>query len=423
MLKRYILVLLALAALAVSTYFIFGIKGYQAIKKEQAELNVADSIITNPNYFEKSYFHKVRILDTSIHGYILSCPSNPARKCGYLIIMKPNGDIIYEQEKKGIIYDFKQILLGGKIYYSYLFDDSVAYHIKGREFKTGHIVLLDSTLKELKQIHLLPYKDVVLDKHQDLDIHDFIMLSENHFYILATYTKYAKNIPAVIPHSNRVSVSEVVVQEIVDDKVVWQWESTDDPAFYIASANFQNYNDTTTVHDYLHVNALCIAPNDSNLVVSFRQISQVVKVDRRSGKVIWRMGGINSDFAFDGDKKFYWQHDFHFYDGNNILMFDNGDSVLRPKSRILDLKIDEKSRKVTSFYAADIARRYNKQMGSVSKKDGKYLICGGLVNYILGMDSATKAITYEINTCHTFTSYRINSVENIFGLEQKLEQK
>ena len=48
--------------------------------------------------------------------------------------------------------------------------------------------------------------------------------------------------------------------------------------------------------DYFHVNAITIDPTDNNLVISSRNTSACYKVDRKTGRVIWKLGGKHSDF-------------------------------------------------------------------------------------------------------------------------------
>src|SRR5207245_4845941 len=38
--------------------------------------------------------------------------------------------------------------------------------------------------------------------------------------------------------------------------------------------------------------------SDGNLVVSFRSLNEITKIDTRTGAVLWRMGGIKNEFTF-----------------------------------------------------------------------------------------------------------------------------
>ena len=53
------------------------------------------------------------------------------------------------------------------------------------------------------------------------------------------------------------------------------------------------------------------------------------KIDRRTGKIIWRLGGKKSDFAVDERAKFAWQHDFRQRRDGTYSVFDNGTGVTK----------------------------------------------------------------------------------------------
>jgi hypothetical protein len=55
--------------------------------------------------------------------------------------------------------------------------------------------------------------------------------------------------------------------------------------------------------DYIHVNSV-VEDNDRNFIISCRNLDQVIKVNRSTGDILWRIGGSSaarSDFAFIND--------------------------------------------------------------------------------------------------------------------------
>jgi len=81
--------------------------------------------------------------------------------------------------------------------------------------------------------------------------------------------------------------------------------------------------------DYFHINSVKI-DRDHNLLVSARHAWTVYKVDRHSGKVIWRLGGKHPSFTMGAGTDFQWQHDveaagFHLY-----RIFDNNWNQIPP---------------------------------------------------------------------------------------------
>src|SRR6185369_15660169 len=54
---------------------------------------------------------------------------------------------------------------------------------------------------------------------------------------------------------------------------------------------------TATPINWTHGNALDL-DTDGNLLLSFRNTSEIIKIDTRTGAVVWRMGGSHNQFTF-----------------------------------------------------------------------------------------------------------------------------
>ena len=50
-------------------------------------------------------------------------------------------------------------------------------------------------------------------------------------------------------------------------------------------------------YDYFHLNSLAGGPADGNLIVSGRNVWAGYELDRRSGAVVWTLGGRHSSFT------------------------------------------------------------------------------------------------------------------------------
>jgi hypothetical protein len=102
-----------------------------------------------------------------------------------------------------------------------------------------------------------------------------------------------------------------------DGEVVFEWSSRD----HIPLTD----NVTENSIDYAHINGVSETA-DGDLIASFRNTSQVMKIDHATGEVIWRLGGISNDFTFVDDP--YGgpcaQHHAQELANGNILLWDNG---------------------------------------------------------------------------------------------------
>jgi hypothetical protein len=99
---------------------------------------------------------------------------------------------------------------------------------------------------------------------------------------------------------------------------------------------------------YLHMNSVALDV-DGHVLVSGRGTNAVYKVHRRTGEIIWRLGGKSSDFQMADGAAFARQHDA-VAEGRGIYrIFDNGTSVTEPdrESRVVWIKVDPVRRVAT----------------------------------------------------------------------------
>jgi hypothetical protein len=80
--------------------------------------------------------------------------------------------------------------------------------------------------------------------------------------------------------------------------------------------------------NWTHGNSLDI-DSDGNILVSFRNLSEITKIDSRTGAVLWRLGGIRNQFALTNSNQiFAGQHSVRSLGGGQVMLLDNvGDSL------------------------------------------------------------------------------------------------
>jgi Arylsulfotransferase (ASST) len=119
--------------------------------------------------------------------------------------------------------------------------------------------------------------------------------------------------------------ADYLVEMTKDGRTVWEWRSWEhlDPA-----------KDTITEiqgdrSEWTHGNALIELP-DGDLLVSFREISTVIKIERRTSEIVWKLGA----------PPLSGQHAPTPLPNGNILIFDNGPHRLDesfPFSRVIEV--------------------------------------------------------------------------------------
>lgn len=360
---------------------------------------------------------KFTVYDSSLSGYMLISSSGPKCFFGSNTILDMKGKTIWQQNLNCPSFDFRQWIFNGKRFYSYGTDDKKVFHNKkaNPNIPAGYYYILDSSMNQIKKISLIAQGNIKLDSNPGIDPHDFIMLSENHYILLAGYEQNARNIPANIKVSANKRIVSTVIQEVENDKVIWQWDASDYSEFFEFNPNKEVFSDDEPA-DYLHTNTITLDTTDGNIIMSFRDLNQIIKLERRTGKILWRLGGLNSDFALTKQMKFLGQHAVKFASDHSLLFLDNGSDKTRPYSRIVKFKLDEKGKKVVQFEQYKIPQMMIPTRGSVFEMNSNYLICGGVSKFALIVDP--KSDDYKLDVRTNYDMYRVYWVPTVGDLSK-----
>ncbi len=128
------------------------------------------------------------------------------------------------------------------------------------------------------------------------------------------------------------------------------------------------------------------AGNAGNILASFRELSEIMKIDRSTGKILWRMGGKSKEFTFINEHPehapFYYsrQHNVKKLSNGNISIFDNGDRY--KDSRAAEYSVDEINKTATLVsefhYPSSLGKIASALAGNAEKlPDGGWFICYG----------------------------------------------
>jgi hypothetical protein len=131
-------------------------------------------------------------------------------------------------------------------------------------------------------------------------------------------------------------------------KPLFQWDPFDhlsigdiDPSIPLTPAVPAGEMSSQVAVDWTHGNALDVA-DDGNYLVSYRDISTVLKLDSSSGDILWRLGGKESTFSFPDDPFGgpSMQHGIRELANGDIILFDNGNEHSPPQSRAVEYALD-----------------------------------------------------------------------------------
>jgi hypothetical protein len=104
-------------------------------------------------------------------------------------------------------------------------------------------------------------------------------------------------------------------------------------------------------YDYIHVNSIDEEPN-GNLLISGRNTHAAYEVSRKTGEILWRLGGKKSTFRLGPGVRFAWQHDVRRQPDGTITVFDNGAvPPVHKLTRVIVLRLDEQNKRATLVHS------------------------------------------------------------------------
>jgi len=235
----------------------------------------------------------------------------------YLMIIDDNGTPLFYRAMSAACFDFKRQPNGLLTYYDsgklkYYEMDSTYTVVDS--FQCGNGLLTDE-----HELRLLPNGHALLMSYdgQDVDMSEFVDGGDPDAQVVGC-----------------------VIQELDENKnVVFEWRSWDH--FQITDATHENLQ--AEYIDYVHANALEV-DFDGNILLSSRHMDEITKIDRQTGDIIWRWGGKNNEFNFQGDTlQFSHQHAIRRLDNGHYVLFDNGNYHSTPYSRAVEYDLNQHS--------------------------------------------------------------------------------
>ncbi len=182
-----------------------------------------------------------------------------------------------------------------------------------RPLPGGELLLLLEN--ELRVIDVMgrPVRSLHVDYH-----HDALPLGD-HFLVLGRETRTV-DVPDLGGEVGVVGDTILEVDGAGD--TVWRWSAFD----HLDATRFPDALSRTLVHgvyDWTHANALLLDDEGRSILISLRHQHWIVKIDRSSGDVVWRLGP-EGDFTLAGGEWFYAQHAPELRPGGQLLVYDNG---------------------------------------------------------------------------------------------------
>jgi len=253
----------------------------------------------------------------------------------------------------------------------------------------GHYVIADSSYR--------PIATIDAGNRRAGDLHEFL-LTDRGTALLTSYLVTQSDLRSV-GGSAHGSIQDAMFQEIdvPSGRVLLEWHSLD----HIPVA--ESYWPLSADWDYVHVNSIAV-DTDQNLLISSRNTHTVYKIDRRTGEIIWRLGGRHSNFAIAAEAQFAWQHDARRQPDGTITLFDNGDEV----SRAIALSVDEVAHRVTlrSSWTHPSVKLHATSQGNVQVLPTGNVFVGWGAQPYMSEFSPTGELLFDAELASNYVSYR-----------------
>ena len=193
----------------------------------------------------------------------------------------------------------------------------------------GECVICDRSYSEIKRVRA--------GNGYQADHHEFLITPEDTA-LITIYHGVKRDLTSVGGPADA-TVLDGVVQEvdIETGEVLFEWHSLDHVELLPHESGF---------YDHLHLNSIDVFDED-HLIVSSRSTSTVFKISRKTGEIVWRLGGDKSDFEMGPGARFFYQHDARSHPAGTITVFDNGSENTADQSRGAVIEVDEDAMKAS----------------------------------------------------------------------------
>jgi Arylsulfotransferase (ASST) len=171
------------------------------------------------------------------------------------------------------------------------------------------------------------------------DLHDLEILDNGHALLLI-HDLRAFDMSAIFPGgSKKAPVIGCIAQEVdAQNRLIHEWSSWDHLDEIEITDTYQPLNDVPL--RYIHCNSI-EEDLDGNWLISNRNLSEVTKINKVTGDIIWRLGGKKNMFDFVNDTGFTFQHDGRRLANGRITVYDNGIGHTPTQSRGVEYIVDE----------------------------------------------------------------------------------
>jgi hypothetical protein len=333
-------------------------------------------------------------------GYVFVAPKGGDEQRGPMLYDNRGQLVFFQPVPAGTtVLDFKAQTYGGKPVLTWWQGEAK------RGYGFGEAVIYDQSYRQVATVKAR--------NGYQMDFHEFTITPKGTA-LFDAYKIVRQDLSKVKGGTKSSLTMKNVVQEvdIATGKLLLEWDMNED------IAPTESYDVVPKragfPYDYIHVNSVD-EDTDGNLLISARATHTVYKIDRETGKIIWRLGGKKSTFKMGKGTRTAWQHDAHRQADGTITTFDNNADEPAPgkESRGVQVRVDETAKTAT------LVREWKNTPAQLSPSQGNMQVLANGNAFIGWGGTATNVTEFSPTGSKLFeASFTNRSVESYRGYRQ-----
>jgi hypothetical protein len=240
------------------------------------------------------------------------------------MILSPQGRLLWFEPRRLPVYNLEVQRYLGK---------PVLTWWEGHWLGTGKDVIMNQSYRTIAVVHA--------GEGYSSDLHEF-QITPQSTALVDIFSPVRANLSSLGGQAAGTAM-DCIIQEldIRTGRVLWEWHALGHIPLIDSYAPVPK---DTSAFDYFHINSIQQLPN-GNLLISSRSDWAVYEISKRTGNVVWALGGRHPSFSMGPGTNFEWQHDAHMNPDGTISLFDDAGSPLEEKqSSAKVLAIDTQAR-------------------------------------------------------------------------------
>ena len=182
--------------------------------------------------------------------------------------------------------------------------------------------------------------------------HDVLVELDGGYWLMCDETR-TMDLSSLGGNANAAVTGTVVQHMGADGTLLFSWSTFDH--FSITDADASVWS--SAIVNWTHGNALDL-DGEGGLYLSFRSLNEITKVDIQTGEVVWRFGGLASQFAVPGgEPPFLRQHGLRVAPSGALYLLDNFGEVPGSRAERWVLDTQAGTAQLTGIYTPSPATR------------------------------------------------------------------